>query len=256
MNPSAAITLSGLSKSFGPLEIIRNLDLEVLVGERHALIGPNGAGKSTLVGMISGLIPVSRGSILLNGQRIDGLAPERINRLGLGRSFQITRIFSRLSAYENLRIGVMARHGIRYAMFRPASSYKAVARDVENLLSQIHLDARAATPAGELPYSEQRALELGMALAGDPKVLLLDEPTAGMSRDEAARVVDLIRTVALGRTVLIVEHDMDVVFSLCDRVTVLAYGELIASGPAAEIRGNARVQEAYLGTELGTEPEA
>jgi branched-chain amino acid transport system ATP-binding protein len=253
MTPAAAITLRGLAKSFGALEIIRNLDLEVLVGERHALIGPNGAGKSTLVGMISGLIPVSRGNILLNGQRIDGLAPERINRLGLGRSFQITRIFSRLSAYENLRIGVMARHGIRYAMFHPASSYKAVARDVEDLLSQVHLDARADTPAGELPYSEQRALELGMALAGDPKVLLLDEPTAGMSRDEADRVVELIRIVAVGRTVLIVEHDMDVVFRLCDRVTVLAYGELIASGPAEEIRRNARVQEAYLGTEHGTE---
>jgi len=246
---SAVISLQGIAKSFGSLEVIRHLDLDVLEGERHALIGPNGAGKSTLVGMISGLIPLSAGAIFLNGRRIDGLAPERINRLGLGRSFQITRIFPRLSALENLRIGVMARHGIRYSLFRPATAYQAVAREVEALLAKVRLDGRADVVAGELSYSEQRALELGMALASEPKVLLLDEPTAGMSRDEADHVVDLIRTIAVGRTVLIVEHDMDVVFSLCDRVTVLAYGELIASGPAAEIRRDARVQEAYLGTE-------
>ncbi|MPZ32296.1 MAG: ATP-binding cassette domain-containing protein [Rhodospirillales bacterium] len=246
---SAVISLQGIAKCFGSLEVIRHLDLDVLEGERHALIGPNGAGKSTLVGMISGLIPLSAGAIFLNGRRIDGLAPERINRLGLGRSFQITRIFPRLSAQENLRIGVMARHGIRYSLFRPATAYSAVAREVEALLAKVRLDGRAGVVAGELSYSEQRALELGMALASEPKVLLLDEPTAGMSRDEADHVVDLIRTIAIGRTVLIVEHDMDVVFSLCDRVTVLAYGELIASGPAAEIRRNARVQEAYLGTE-------
>jgi branched-chain amino acid transport system ATP-binding protein len=246
---SAVISLQGIAKSFGSLEVIRHLDLDVLEGERHALIGPNGAGKSTLVGMISGLIPLSAGAIFLNGRRIDGLAPERINRLGLGRSFQITRIFPRLSALENLRIGVMARHGIRYSLFRPATAYKAVTREVEALLAKVRLDGRAGVVAGELSYSEQRALELGMALASEPKVLLLDEPTAGMSRDEADHVVDLIRTIAVGRTVLIVEHDMDVVFSLCDRVTVLAYGELIASGPAAEIRRDARVQEAYLGTE-------
>jgi branched-chain amino acid transport system ATP-binding protein len=246
---SAVISLRGIAKSYGSLEVIRRLDLDVLEGERHALIGPNGAGKSTLVGMISGLIPLSAGAIFLNGRRIDGLAPERINRLGLGRSFQITRIFPRLSALENLRIGVMARHGIRYSLFRPATAYKAVAREVEALLAKVRLDGRAGVVAGELSYSEQRALELGMALASEPKVLLLDEPTAGMSRDEADHVVDLIRTIAVGRTVLIVEHDMDVVFSLCDRVTVLAYGELIASGPAAAIRRDARVQEAYLGTE-------
>jgi branched-chain amino acid transport system ATP-binding protein len=246
---AAVISLQGIAKSYGSLEVIRHLDLDVLEGERHALIGPNGAGKSTLVGMISGLIPLSAGAIFLNGRRIDGLAPERINRLGLGRSFQITRIFPRLSALENLRIGAMARHGIRYSLFRPAAAYRAVTREVEALLAKVRLDGRAGVVAGELSYSEQRALELGMALASEPRVLLLDEPTAGMSRDEADHVVDLIRTIAVGRTVLIVEHDMDVVFSLCDHVTVLAYGELIASGPAAEIRRDARVQEAYLGTE-------
>lgn len=245
----AAISLQGIAKSYGNLEVIRRLDLDVLEGERHALIGPNGAGKSTLVGMISGLIPLSAGSICLSGQRVDGLAPERINRMGLGRSFQITRIFPRLSALENLRIGVMARHGIRYSMLRPAASYTAVAREVDALLAKLRLGSRADVIAGELSYSEQRALELGMALTSEPKVLLLDEPTAGMSRDEANHVVDLIRTIAAGRTILMVEHDMDVVFSLCDRVTVLAYGELIASGPPDEIRSNARVQEAYLGSE-------
>ena len=249
MTRPAVISLQQISKSYGPLEVIGNLDLDVLEGERHALIGPNGAGKSTLVGMISGQIPVSSGAIFLNGRRIDGLEPERINRLGLGRSFQVTRIFPRLSAYENLRVGVMARHGIRYSLFRLATSYKPVARDVDALLAKVRLDGRADVLAGELSYSEQRALELGMSLASEPKVLLLDEPTAGMSRDEADHVVDLIRTIAVGRTVLIVEHDMDVVFNLCDRVSVLAYGELIASGPADAIRRDARVQEAYLGTE-------
>jgi branched-chain amino acid transport system ATP-binding protein len=245
------ISLRRLAKSYGSLEVIRRLDLDVLAGERHALIGPNGAGKSTLVGMISGLIPLSDGEIMLNGCRIDGLSPERINRLGLGRSFQITRVFPRLSAYENLRIGVMARHGIRYSLLRPAGAYKAAAHDVERLLAQVRLDSRGTVLAGALSYSEQRALELGMALTSDPKVLLLDEPTAGMSRDEADHVVDLIRAISADRTVLIVEHDMDVVFKLCNRVSVLAYGELIASGLPDDIRRDARVQEAYLGSEHG-----
>jgi branched-chain amino acid transport system ATP-binding protein len=247
MSPAPAIELRRLAKSYGALEIIRDLDLAVAAGERHAIIGPNGAGKSTLIGMMSGLIPVSGGEILLNGSRISGLPPRRINALGLARSFQITRIFPRLSAFENLRIGVMARHGIRWGLFRPASAYHQVTDDAEELLANVHLEARASTLAGELSYAEQRSLELAMALSSDPKVLLLDEPTAGMSREEARNVVELLHTVAVGRTLLLVEHDMDVVFTLCNRITVLAYGEVIASGPPDEISRDARVQKAYLG---------
>ncbi|MFC3229740.1 ABC transporter ATP-binding protein [Marinibaculum pumilum] len=244
------IRLDGLRKSFGALEIIRGVELDVQAGERHALIGPNGAGKSTLVGLISGLLRPSGGRVLLNGRRIDGLSPERINRLGLARSFQITRIFPRLSVMENLRLGIMARHGIRFGAFRLADSYEAVARETREMLATIRLGGRADAPAGELTYSEQRALELGLALTTAPEVILLDEPTAGMSRDEADHVVALIRDVTRDRTLLIIEHDMDVVFRLCDRVSVLVYGQIIASGTPEAIRADARVQEAYLGSEV------
>lgn len=251
MSHAAAIELRKLNKSYGSLEIIRDLDLTVTRGERHAIIGPNGAGKSTLIGMMSGLTPLSSGEILVNGTRINGMPPRRINALGLARSFQITRIFPRLSAFENLRIGVMARHGIRYGLLRPVSAYRGVTLEAEELLASVRLDARAGTPAGELSYAEQRALELAMALTSKPEVLLLDEPTAGMSREETRSVVELLRTVAQDRTLLLVEHDMEVVFTLCNRITVLAYGEVIASGPPEEISKDARVQKAYLGEGFG-----
>ena len=244
-----ALELQGLRKSFGHLEIIQGVDLVVPEGERHAIIGPNGAGKSTLFNLISGLFPPSAGRVLLRGRTISGLPPHRINRLGLSRSFQITNIFHRLSVFENLRIGVMAREGVRFNLWRPVSGLGRVNEEAEEILDRVRLAHRRDHAAGDLTYSEQRALEIGMTLATGADVILLDEPTAGMSRDEAHYVVGLIREVTRGKTLLVVEHDMSVVFSLCDRISVLVYGALLATGAPDAIRNNREVQEAYLGEE-------
>ena len=241
------IQLTGLRKRFGESEIIRGVDLGVKPGERHALIGPNGAGKSTLFHLISGLYKPSSGDIRLNGDSIAGLAPHLITRRGLSRSFQITTIFPRLSVCENLRIAAMARHGRRYALFSLASKATAINRDTDELLELVRLTQARDKFAGDLTYSEQRALEIGMAIGPGADVILLDEPMAGMSREETHYMLNLIRDITQGKTLLVVEHDMEVVFSLCDRISVLVYGEIIASGTPEEIRSNSRVQDAYLG---------
>lgn len=241
------IQLVGLRKRFGESEIIRGVDLDVKPGERHALIGPNGAGKSTLFHLISGLYKPSSGDIRLNGISIAGLAPHLITRRGLSRSFQITTIFPRLSVYENLRIAAMAKHGRRFALFSLAARATAVNRDTDALLELVRLTHARDKFAGDLTYSEQRALEIGMAIGPGADVILLDEPMAGMSREETHYMINLIRDITSGKTLLVVEHDMEVVFSLCDRISVLVYGEIIASGTPDEIRANSRVQEAYLG---------
>jgi branched-chain amino acid transport system ATP-binding protein len=247
--PNEALALVGLRKAFGSLEIIRGVDLHIRKGERHAIIGPNGAGKSTLFNLISGLLKPSGGEVRLGQRRISGLSPHEINRLGLSRSFQITNIFPRLSVFENLRLGIMARHGIRYGLFQPISRLKSVNQETGELVDSLRLTSRADDPAGELSYSEQRALEIGMTLATNPSIILLDEPTAGMSREETEYVVALIERVTAGHTLLIVEHDMGVVFGLCDRISVLVYGRILATGTPDEIRTNAEVQRAYLGEE-------
>jgi branched-chain amino acid transport system ATP-binding protein len=256
---SAAITgrtaetvleLENLHKSFGETEIIRGVDLAVKKQQRHGLIGPNGAGKSTLFNLISGHYVPTSGDIRLNGRSISGLPPHLINRRGLSRSFQITNLFPRMSVAENLRISVMGRHGYRFTMFRPISRVKAVNAEVDEMLERLRLTKRRDDLAGDLAYSEQRALEIGMSLATDPLILMLDEPTAGMSREETAYIVEMIRNVTDGRTLLVVEHDMSVVFTLCDQISVLVYGEVIASGEPAAVRADKKVQEAYLGEEV------
>jgi branched-chain amino acid transport system ATP-binding protein len=244
------LELHRVEKSFGPVRIVRGAELIVREGERHALIGPNGAGKSTLFNLISGRFAPSAGEIRLHGRRIDGLSPERINRLGLGRSFQITSIFQRLTTFENLRVAALPRFGVRFSVARAASRYGAANDCAEELLKAVQLMSRRDVPAGELPYSEQRALEIALTLASDPAVILLDEPTSGMSRNEAVHAMELIRAVTCGKTLLVVEHDMDVVFKLCDRISVLAYGKVIASGTPDEIRADRRVREAYLGSSV------
>ncbi|AOZ10155.1 ABC transporter ATP-binding protein [Cupriavidus malaysiensis] len=249
MNPQAILSLRGLRKSFGDVDIIRGVDLEVRAGERHALIGPNGAGKSTLFHLISGRLPASGGQVLLDGAAIQGLSPQEINRRGLARSFQITNIFAGLSVFENVRLAVMRRHGLQYVLWRFANRLRAVRDETMQLLDQVRLGARAGTVAGELSYSEQRSLEIAMTLASDPKVIMLDEPMAGMSQEETDYTAGLIRELSRGRTLMIVEHDMDVVFSLSDRISVLVYGEIVATGSPEEIRNNPRVKEAYLGEE-------
>ena len=244
------LTLRGVRKSFGDAEIIRGVNLSLYAGERHALIGPNGAGKSTVFHLISGHYTLTSGTVVLDGQEIQNASPQRINRAGLARSFQITNIFPKLTVYENLRMAVMRRYGVQNTLWRFVSGYTAVREETERLLEQVRLAARRDAVAGELSYSEQRSMEIAMTLASDPKVILLDEPMAGMSHEETDYTVELIKSVTQGRTLLIVEHDMNVVFSLCDRISVLVYGEVIATGTPDEIRNNPKVKEAYLGEEV------
>ncbi len=248
MSSAYAIELKNLHKSFGKTEIIRGANLAVASGERVAIIGPNGAGKSTLFNLISGRFAASSGEILLDGKRIDGLRPFEINRLGLSRSFQITNIFGRLSVFENLRCAVLWSLGYRYAFWKFLSRLDDANARAEELMRMIKLEAKRETLAMNLPYAEQRALEIGITIAGGAGVILLDEPTAGMSKSETARFIELIRQVTAGKTLLTVEHDMGVVFGLADKIAVLVYGEVIAFDSPAAVRANPRVQEAYLGS--------
>jgi branched-chain amino acid transport system ATP-binding protein len=243
-----AVELKRLCKSFGKTEIIRGCDLTVAPGERVGIIGPNGAGKSTLFNLISGRFGPTSGEILLNGRRVDGLKPYEINRLGLARSFQITNIFGRLSVFENLRCGLLWATGHRYAFWKFLADLTDANDRAEQLLSMIRLERKRDTLAMNLTYAEQRALEIGITIAGGASVILLDEPTAGMSKSETARFIELIRDVTVGKTLLTVEHDMGVVFGLADKIAVLVYGEVIAFDVPDAVRANARVQEAYLGT--------
>lgn len=241
---------NNLQKYFGDSHIIRGIDFSLYKHERHAVIGPNGAGKSTLFHLISGLIKPSKGEVFLNDTEISGKLPEHINRLGLARSFQITNVFPNLSVFENLRLGVMRRYGFSYNFWAKVSKLKIVNEEVEQLLENIRLNHQKDNLAGELSYSEQRSLEIGIALTSAPSVLLLDEPMAGMSKEETHYTTELIRDLSKGRSLMIVEHDMDVVFALSDRISVLVYGEIIATGTPDEIRNNTQVQEAYLGEEV------
>ena len=247
---TAALELAGVHKSFGKTAIINGVDLAIRKGERHAIIGPNGAGKSTLFNLISGRFPLTSGTIALNGQMLGGLTPENINRLGLARSFQITNIFPKLSVYENLRCAVLWSLGYRYSFWQRVAGLCDVRERAEMLVEKINLGRRRNTLAGVLSYAEQRALEIGVTIGGGADVILLDEPTAGMSNTETADAVALIRSVTEDKTLVMVEHDMSVVFGLADRISVLVYGQVIATGTPQEIRANKQVQEAYLGTEV------
>lgn len=248
MNAPNALELKELRKSFGKTEIIRGVDLAVKAGERVAVIGPNGAGKSTLFNLISGRFGPSSGEVLLHGRRIDGLKPFEINRMGLARSFQITNIFPKLSVFENLRCGVLWSLGYKYSFFKFLAGLDDANERTEQLMEMIRLDKKRDVLAVNLTYAEQRALEIGLSIAGGASVVLLDEPTAGMSRSETARFIKLIREVTEGKTLLTVEHDMGVVFGLADKIAVVVYGEVIAFDTPEAVRANAKVQEAYLGS--------
>jgi branched-chain amino acid transport system ATP-binding protein len=231
------LSAQGLYKDFQGVEIIKNLTLEIREGERHAVIGPNGAGKTP-----------TRGLILFKGVKIEGLSPEKINRLGLSRSFQITNIFPGLTVFENIRAAVFSKYRIRWNLWRPADKIEKVNEETSNLISTINLIARRDALAGELAYGEQRALEIGITLATDPAVIMLDEPTAGMSIDETRDAVKMIDRVTRGKTLLIIEHDMEVVFTLADTITVIHYGAVLARGAPEDIRQDDKVRQAYLGT--------
>ena len=251
-----ALELRDLRKSFGKTEIIRGANLAVRAGERVAIIGPNGAGKSTLFNLISGRFAPSSGEVVLNGTRIDGKKPFEINRLGLSRSFQITNIFPKLSVFENLRCSVLWSLGYRYKLFRFLADLTDANDRAEELMKMIRLDKKRDTLAMNLTYAEQRALEIGITIAGGANVILLDEPTAGMSKSETSRFIELIREVTVGKTLLTVEHDMGVVFGLADKIAVVVYGEVIAFDTPEAVRANPRVQEAYLGSVLADEQAA
>ena len=245
-----ALELKALYKNFGRTEIIRGIDLAVVAGERIAIIGPNGAGKSTLFNLISGRLTPTSGQVLLNGTPIQGKQPFEINRMGLSRSFQITNIFPKLSVFENLRCGVLWSLGYRYTFLRFLSSLHDANEQTEALVERIGLGRKRDVLAVNLTYAEQRALEIGVTIAGGASVILLDEPTAGMSTTETTHFISLIRDVTVGKTLLTVEHDMGVVFGLADKIAVVVYGEVIAFDTPANVRASAAVQEAYLGSSV------
>ncbi|MGO1119263.1 ABC transporter ATP-binding protein [Rhodovibrionaceae bacterium A322] len=243
------IEIEDLRKSFGRTEIIRGVNLEVEKGERHAIIGPNGAGKSTLFHLISGRYEPTAGAIRFKGQDIAGLPPYEIYRRGLGRSFQVTNIFPRMSVYENVRCGVMWAQECGYSFWQDADSLPEVNDRTIDILERIGLADRHLVPAGLLTYAEQRALEIGITIGGGSEAILLDEPTAGMSHSETDQAIELIRSISENKTLIMVEHDMGVIFNLADRISVLVYGEIIATDEPGAIRQNKAVQEAYLGAE-------
>ena len=243
-----ALELKAIHKSFGKTQIIRGIDLAVEAGERVAIIGPNGAGKSTLFNLISGRFAPTSGEIWLGSHRIDGKQPFEINRLGLSRSFQITNIFPKLSVFENIRCAVLWSLGYKYSFLKFLADLDDANDLAEQYMERIRLDRKRDVLAMNLTYAEQRALEIGITIAGGAEVILLDEPTAGMSKSETSRFIQLIRQVTEGKTLLTVEHDMGVVFGLADKIAVVVYGEVIAFDTPDAVRSNPKVQEAYLGS--------
>jgi len=243
------LQLQGIYKDFEGLEVLFGIDLAIQQGERHAIIGPNGAGKSTIFNIITGKYLPSKGNIFFKGQDVTGTSPYKLNRHGLARSFQITNIFRTMTVFQNVRNAILSRNKIRYNLFSRLDRMMNIQEQTDEVLEQIGLLDRKDVVAGLLSYGQQRALEIGLTIATEPELILLDEPTAGMSSEETREAVKLIGRVTQGRTLIIVEHDMEVVFSLADRITVIYYGEILASGPSDEIRQNQKVKDAYLGEE-------
>lgn len=236
-----------LCKSFGNLQVTRNVSLAVAPGERHVVIGPNGAGKTSLVHQLTGQLRSSSGRILFKGRDITGLEPEAICQMGVGRTFQKNTLFPSLSTAENVRLAVQAKQGGWYQALRSTDSMALHWERTEQLLEQVNLSDVAHQRVSNLSYGEQRQLEVAIALAAEPELLLLDEPTSGMSPAETNRMIDLVRSLPESLAILMIEHDMKVVFSLADTITVLYYGEVLATGSPDEIRGNEKVREVYLG---------
>ena len=243
----AILSLIDVKKNFGITEIIRGVSLDIVEGEKHAIIGPNGAGKSTLFHLISGRYNLTAGSIRFKEEQIENKAPYEIARLGLARSFQVTNIFQRMSVFENIRCALFWSRGYGYSFWHLLGKQTELNDEAMHVLEQIGLADRAKFPSGELAYAELRALELGVAIASGSELIMLDEPVAGMSHSEAQNAVELIHKITEGKTLIMVEHDMNIVFDVADRISVLVYGEIIATDAPKNIRANPKVQEAYLG---------
>jgi branched-chain amino acid transport system ATP-binding protein len=244
----------GLRKEFSGFRAVDDVDLEVAPGTVHALVGPNGAGKTTLFNLLTGFLAPSGGVIELDGQDVTGLKPEAIAQRGVARSFQITSLFEELTLTEHVELALQGRDGRGYRFWRSDRQLHRYRDETMNLLDQVGLGEHARKPTGSLAYGQKRALELALALALDPRLLLLDEPTAGMGAEDIARTVDLIRRVRADRTVVLVEHNMKVVGDLTDRVTVLQFGRVLAEGPYEQVRGDPRVITAYLGEARAQRP--
>lgn len=243
----AILSLNKVQKNFGITEIIRGVTLDIIEGEKHAIIGPNGAGKSTLFHLISGRYGLTSGSIRFKEEQIENRPPYEIARMGLARSFQVTNIFPRMNVFENVRCALLWSKGYRYSFWHLLGRQSELNDEAMHVLEQIGLGDKALFPSGELAYAQQRALELGLAIASGAELIMLDEPVAGMSHSEAENAVELIRRITEGKTLIMVEHDMNIVFDVADRISVLVYGEIIATDAPQNIRANPRVQEAYLG---------
>jgi len=247
MENGTILEVKDLYKHFGNLAAVNGVNLSIGQGRRHAIIGPNGAGKTTLFNLLSGRFKPTQGQILFRGEDITGMSPYRISRLGIARSFQIINVFPQLSVFENIHAVLMSKHQIRYHFLRNLKKWKNVTEETFPLLEQIGLLDKKDVSAGFLSYGEQRALEVGLTIASDPELILLDEPTAGMSMDETRQAIKLIDRVTKGKTLVIIEHDMEVIFSLADLITVMQYGEVVTTGAPEEIRKDQRVKDAYLG---------
>ncbi len=243
------LSLRGLTKNFGGLRVTDGVDLEVRAGEVHAVIGPNGAGKTTLIHQISGFLAPDAGQVLLGGADVTRLSPDQRAKAGLARSFQITSILPAFSALENVALAVQARAGSSFRFFGAVAREKELNDEAAAILEGVGLGARLHTPAGVLSHGEKRTLEFAIARAMRPKLMLLDEPMAGAGHEEGERLVGLMAALKGEVPMLLVEHDMDAVFRLADRVSVLVYGRIIATGTPAEVRANAEVRAAYLGEE-------
>ena len=241
------LVLENVAKTFGKTEIIRGVNLKVKKGEIHSLIGPNGAGKSTLYNLISGVFKLTSGSIKFNGSEIQNMPAYNIFRLGLSRSFQITNIFPKLTVFENFRCGLLWNFKYGYSIIKLLQSQNRLNEKTNEILEMISLTHCAKEQAGLLSYADQRALEIGITIAGGAETILLDEPTAGMSKSETERAVNLIHKISNDRTLLIVEHDMGVVFDLSDTISVLVYGQIICSDKPENVKNNSEVRKAYLG---------
>jgi branched-chain amino acid transport system ATP-binding protein len=244
---SAPLAIEGLTKRFGGVVAADAVALDIPPGEFHAVIGPNGAGKTTLIGLLAGEIAAQGGSIRFDGKDITGLPGHRRSQLGLARSFQITSLFSTFTALDNVALAVQAHCGHSFRFWRDARDDDELREPAQAALARVGLASRAGLRVDRLSHGEQRQLEIAMALAAKPRLLLLDEPMAGMGPDESARMVAILRELKGSMTILLIEHDMETVFALADRISVLVYGRVIASGEPAEIRNDAAVRRAYLG---------
>jgi branched-chain amino acid transport system ATP-binding protein len=241
------LRIEGLSKKFGGIKAIDNVAFNVCKSEIHAVIGPNGAGKTTFISLMSGELSPDAGSIIFEGRNINGLSVPKRARVGLGRSYQISQIFRDMSALQNVMIAVQSATGNSYSFLRPASADMKVMNRAIELLETVGLAERGKAMVAEMAHGEHRQLELAMTLASDPHLLLLDEPMAGMSQAESGEMVKLLKQIRSNYAVILVEHDMDAVFALADRISVLVYGKIIATGTPEEIRRDPNVREAYLG---------